>query len=217
VRLLLAVALTAFGLAVAPTATAVPGVCPPVCDSIPDSAWPVSSQLPLYAQYRWPGLAGLAVSAASPQFAYEQVCKLGQALGDPREYAVSARAEVDNGPGQWRLRVQVLHWRGAVADTGTLVRAMIAGATTHLRRCPAAGVSPSLTTVDSERVAAVISVADELVMHQYLLADLSNGTIVELAMWATLPVAVPWPTVSDVDVFDALGAPLCQAYLGSCR
>ncbi|AMO59520.1 ATPase [Mycolicibacterium phlei] len=216
-RLLLAVALTAVGLAVAPVTSAVPGVCPPACDSIPDSAWPVSSRLPLYPQYRWPGLAGLAVSPSSPRFAYEKLCRVAPVRDDPREYAVSARAEVDNGPGQWRLQVQILHWRGPVSDSGPLVTAMLDTASWQLRLCPVPGVSPSLTTMDAERVAAVISVADDQVMHYYLLADPSNGTIVELALSATLPVAVPWPTVSDVDVFDALGAPLCQAYLGSCR
>lgn len=216
VRWLLAVAL-GFGLAVAPPAGAVPGVCPPFCDAIPDSAWPVSSSLPLYAQYQWPGLGGLAVTARSPRFVFEELCASPAVPADPRAYVVAERAEIGNGPGQWRLRSQVLHWRGPVGWSGPLARSVVEDATARLRSCQATGVSPSITTAGAEQLAAVISVAGQKVVHQYLLADPSSGTVVELALWTELPAQVPWPGAADAQVLDALAAPLCQAYLGSCR
>ena len=54
-------------------------------------------------------------------------------------------------------------------------------------------------------------------MHEYLLAHPGSSTVVELAMWSTLPPQVDWPAVSDAQVFEAMAAPLCNAYLGSCR
>lgn len=215
-RWLLAVAL-GFGLAVAPPAGAVPGVCPPICDAIPDSAWPVSSSLPLYEVYRWPGLAGLAVNVPSPRFVFEEWCASPAVPGDPRAFAVAARAQIDNAPGHWHLRSQTLHWRGPVGWTGPLVSSVVEDATTRLRACQATGVSPSITTADAEQMAAVISVAGREVVHQYLLADPASGTVVELALWAELPAQVPWPAVPDAEVFDVLAGPLCRAYLGSCR
>jgi hypothetical protein len=78
-------------------------------------------------------------------------------------------------------------------------------------------VSPSITTSDPLRLAAVISIPGQRVIHQYLLADPSSSTVVELAMWSTLPPLVPWPAVPDRQVLDAMAAPLCDVYLGSCR
>ena len=54
-------------------------------------------------------------------------------------------------------------------------------------------------------------------LHEYLLADPRSGTLVELAMWATTPPLVDWPSVPDAQVLDAMAAPLCTAYIGSCR
>ena len=76
---------------------------------------------------------------------------------------------------------------------------------------------PSITTNDPQRIAAVISDAGRRVMHTYLLADPKSGTVVELAMWSSLPPQVDWPAVADAQVLDALAAPLCSAYIGSCR
>lgn len=219
--MLLAVTLVAFGLAVAPTpaAHAVPGVCPPICDAVPDSAWIVPIDIPLYPVYRWPGLAGLAVTAAAPRFIFEEFCASPAVPGDPRAYAVAASARVTKPAGQWQLRAQVMHWRGDAAQNEPLVRSVLDTAGSRLRSCQSTAplVSPSLTTSDPERIAAVISVAGRQVVHQYLLAHPASGTIVELALWSPLPALVPWPAVPDVGVFDALEAPLCQAYLGSCR
>ena len=63
----------------------------------------------------------------------------------------------------------------------------------------------------------MISDAGHQVMHEYLLADPDSSTIVELAMWLSLPPQVEWPSVADGQVLDAMAAPLCNAYLGSCR
>jgi hypothetical protein len=221
VKLLLAVTLAAFGVALAPgsTSEAVPGFCPPVCDAIPDSAWIAPTSIPLYPVYRWPGLPGLAVTAHTPRFAFEDVCVSPRVAGDPRDYAVAARATVSQLPGHWQLQAQVLHWRGDTAQNGPIARAVVHDAASRLRSCQATAplASPSLTTVDGERIAAVISVAGQKVVHQYLLAHPASGTVVELAMWSAVPPQVPWPAVPDAEVLDALAAPLCEAYLGSCR
>jgi hypothetical protein len=221
VRLLLAVGLAAFGLAVAPNpaAGAVPGVCPPICDGIPDPAWIAPTEIPLYSVYQWPGLAGLAVTAAAPRFVFEEVCAAAPVPGDPRAYAVAAKASVSNPAGQWQLQAQVLHWRGDTAQNGPLARSVLDAARTRLRICQLTTplVSPSITTAEPERVAAVISVAGQKVVHEYLLVHPASGTIVDLALWSALPVQVPWPATADAQVFDALAAPLCEAYLGSCR
>lgn len=224
-RLLFAVALATFGLALTagpvpgPGARAVPGVCPPICDAIPDAAWPASSSLPLASVYSWPGLAGLAVNAPAPRFVFEELCASPPVPGDPRDYVVAARAQVNNPTGQWQLRAQVLHWRGDVAHNGPLTRTVLDSAQLRLRTCQLTAplVSPSITTADGERVVAVISVAGQKVVHQYLLAHPTSGSIVELALWSALPLQVPWSAVPDAQVLDALAAPLCEAYLGSCR
>jgi hypothetical protein len=65
-----------------------------------------------------------------------------------------------------------------------------------------------------ERLAA--AVGGPVILHQYLLADPVNSTVTELALWSQSPPRTPWPAVIDATVFDALGAPLCVAYIGSC-
>jgi hypothetical protein len=37
-----------------------------------------------------------------------------------------------------------------------------------------------------------------------------------LALWSDAPAQTPWPSVTDTAVLDALSAPLCTAYIGSC-
>jgi hypothetical protein len=222
-RLLLAVALATCGLAVAPSAgwqaRAVPGACPPICDAIPDSAWVNPTAIPLYPVYRWPGLAGLAVTAPSPRFGFEAVCGSPPVAEDPRAYAVGARSVVLHEEGQWNLLVQVIHWRGDTATGGATALATLETARSRLRVCQAtvAAASPSVTTDDAQRVAAVISVAGKQVMHEYLLAHPNSSTVVELAMWSSLPAQVDWPAVADAEVLDAMAAPLCSAYIRSCR
>lgn len=220
-RLLLAVAVATCGLAIAPNsgwpARAVPGACPPICDAIPDSAWIVPTSVPLYPVYRWPGLAGLAVTAPSPRFGFEALCGSPPIAQDARAYGIGARSVVLQPEGQWNLLVQVIHWRGDAATGGPIALATLEAARSRLRDCQPAAASPSVTTNDSQRVAAVISVAGKQVMHEYLLAHPGSSTVVELAMWSTLPAQVDWPAVPDTQVLDAIAAPLCDAYIRSCR
>jgi hypothetical protein len=220
---MLAVALATCGLAIPPIAgwqaRAVPGDCPPICDAIPDSAWVDPTAIPLYPVYRWPGLAGLAVTAPSPRFGFEALCTSPPVANDPRAYAVAARSVVLHPEGQWNLLVQVVHWRGDTATFGDTALTALENARSRLRDCQstAAQASPSITTNDPERIGAVISDAGDQVMHEYLLADPDSSTIVELALWSSLPPQVGWPAVADAQVLDAMAAPLCSAYIRSCR
>jgi hypothetical protein len=223
VRLLLAVALATCGLTIAPSAGwpahAVPGECPPICDAIPDAAWIAPTSIPLYPVYRWPGLAGLAVTAPSTRFGFEALCGSPPVANDARGYAVAARSVVLHAGGQWNLLVQVIHWRGDIATGGPTALTTLETARSRLRDCQSTAdtASPSITTNDRGRIAAVISDAGKQVMHEYLLAHPDSSTVVELAMWSTLPPQVDWAVVPDAQVFDAMTAPLCNAYLGSCR
>jgi hypothetical protein len=223
VRLLAAVAVATCATALTSVtgwpARAVPGQCPPICDAIPDAAWIAPTSVPLNSVYQWPGLAGLAVTAPSPRFGFEAMCGSTPVAGDPRAYAVAARSVALHEVGQWNLLVQVIHWRGDTATGGTTALGTLETARSRLHDCPstAATVSPSVTTSDSTGIAAVISDPGRQVMREYLLADPDSSTVVELAMWSSLPPKVDWPAVSDEQVLDAMAAPLCNAYLGSCR
>ncbi len=213
-RVKLAAVLATCGLAFAPSppVNAVPGFCPPICDAIPDSAWIAPSAVPLFPVYRWPGLAGIAVTAPAPRFAFEDLCASPLILGDPRNYAVAARAVVNNPDGQWQLRAQVIHWRGDAGLGGPTASASLDLARARLRGCQVTAplASPSITTDEPTRLAAVISVAGQQVMHQYLLAHPDSSTVVELALWSTLPPQVAWPGVPDIAVLDAMACPVVQ-------
>jgi hypothetical protein len=217
--MMLAAALVTCGLVIAPTAHAVPGVCPPICDAIPDSAWIAPTSIPLYPVYQWPGLAVLAVTAPSPRFGFEALCGSPPVADDARAYAVAARSVVLHPEGQWNLLVQVVHWRGDTATGGPTALGTLDTAMSRLRDCQstAAKASPSITTTSPTRIAAVISDTGHQVMHEYLLAHPESSTVVELAMWSSLPPQVDWPAVADAQVLDAMAAALCNAYLGSCR
>ena len=202
------------------SARAVPDTCPPNCDRIPAAAWVSPTALPLATPYGWPDLAPLAVPVRPARWKFEEICATSPHTGDPREYAVGARASVANPPGQWQLAVQVVHWRGETWRGGQLADDAVAVATMALRSCQlgALWASPSVTTAESGRLAAVISVAGPAptVVRQYLVSQPASSTVVELAMWALSPPAVEWPIIADSQVFDALTAPLCDAYIASC-
>ena len=216
-RTVLAVLMATGALAVAPASSAEPASsCPPACNRIPATAWIAPSSIPLDSRYDWPELAGVAVTARSPRFRFEELCA-GPALGsDPRTFAVAERASVSNAGGQWHMQAQVLHWRGETWWAGQLARDAFAAAVTALRACQQtnAMASPSLTVDEPVRMAAAIS--GPVILHEYLLADPVNSTITELSLWSDSPPQTPWPTITDTTVLDALGAPLCTAYLGSC-
>lgn len=208
-----------FSLLGQPIAGADPDTCPPNCDRIPATAWIDSGAIPLNAKYAWPDLAGIALPVQRPRFRFEELCATPPTAGDPREFAVAARAALTNPAGQWQLQVQVLHWRGDSWYGGQLADQVLTSAAAALRSCRATGVSPSVTTDQPGRIAAVFSVAGTAptILHQYLLSHPQSGSVVELAMWASSPPADNWPVIPDAQVLDALLAPLCVAYIASCR
>jgi hypothetical protein len=219
----MAVVTAAYGLLVAVPAPAQanPDNCPPACDRIPESGWIGPTAIPLFSTYRWPGLAGVAVTAQAPRLRFEELCATSAALGDARSYAVAAKAAVGNSPGHWQLHAQVMHWRGETWLGGQIADATLRSAAAALRACQqsAPESSPSITTDEPGRLAAVISGAGPTphVLHEYLVSHPQSSTVTELALWATSPPAVPWPVVNDQQVFDAMIAPLCVAYIGSCQ
>lgn len=224
-RLMLAVLLATCGVICAPggvgPAYARPMDCPPNCDRIPNSAWIDPAALPLYSTYRWPGLPGIAVTATNPRFRFEEACATPPVPDDPRIEVVAARAVVPQPDGQWQLQVQVMHWRGETWRGGQLAADVFDKAAAALRGCQLTSplTSPSLTTDTPNRVAAVVSgvLPGQTVLHEYLLVNLSNSTVVEVALWATTPPQVGWPAVADAQILDAMSSPLCTAYIGSCR
>ena len=223
--MMLATVLAACGLVIAPNpvgpAYAQPMDCPPTCDRIPDSAWIEPTAIPLYPIYRWPRLAGVAVTVTDPHFRFEEGCRTPPVVDDARRYAVAARAVVPQPPGQWQLQVQVLHWRGETWRGGETALATFRAAVTSLRTCQLTAplASPSLTTDSPERMAAVVSglLPGQQILHQYLSVHPRSSTLVEVAMWAVPPPRVGWPSVPDAQVLDAMATPLCRAYIDSCR
>ena len=223
-RLVLAATLIAGGLLVACVsssgfAVADPETCPPVCDQIPDTAWISSSAIPLNATYHWPSPAGSAVAmtgGATPRFRFEEVCATPAFPQDTRNSAVASRVTVDRPPGQWQLRAEVVHWRGDTARGGQSATSVFDIAAAALRGCQlgASGESPSVTVDEPNRLSAVVS--GPVIMHTYLVAHSENSTISELTLWASDPVQLPWPIISDAQVLDAMASSLCAAYLGSC-
>jgi hypothetical protein len=217
--MLIACGLAATGVSSSGSAVADPETCPPVCDQIPDTAWISPSAIPLNSTYHWPSLAGSAVSmtgTATPRFRFEEVCATPASPQDTRNSAVAGRATLENAVGQWQLRAQVLHWRGDTARGGQDASSVLAIAEAALRGCQlgAPAESPSVTVDEPNRLAAVIS--GPVIMHTYLVAHPENSTLSELTMWATDPVQLAWPIISDAQVLDAMSAPVCAAYLGSC-
>jgi hypothetical protein len=221
--LVLATMLLAGGLVTACMSSAAahadPETCPPVCDRIPDTAWILSSGIPLNSTYRWPSLAGVAVpmtGTATPRFRFEEVCATPAFPQDTRNSAVASRATVVNPQGQWQLQDEVLHWRGDTARGGQNASSVFDVAAAALRGCQlgAAAESPSVTVDEPNRLVAVIS--GPVIMHTYLVAQPENSTISELTLWSSEPPQVPWPVISDAQVLDAMTSPVCAAYIGSC-
>lgn len=216
-RMALAVMLALAGLMPTPPAGAEPlSTCPPACNRIPDTAWISPTDIPLNAQYAWPQLAGLAVTARAPRFRFEELCA-GSPIGeDPRAFAVAQRSVVTAPDGQWQLQAQIVHWRGETWWGGQLAKDVVAAATSALRACQQTNpdASPSVTSAGPDMVAAVVS--GPVILHQYLLADTVSSTVAELALWSVAPPLTPYPAVDDARVFAALAAPLCTAYIDSC-
>lgn len=215
-RLVLAAMLALCGVTVAAPVAAQPYNCPPACDAIPASAWVSSAAVPLDLTYRWPRLSGIAAAAPAPRFRFEDLCAAPPGAPGPRGYAVSEKAGVVNAAGQWQLQAQIVHWRGETWRGGELVNATFAAAVDALRACQRSNLlaSPSLTVDEPGRMAAVVS--GPVILHQYLVANPANSTVSELALWSNGSPLTPWPAVSDRAILDAMSAPLCTAYIGSC-
>jgi len=213
---LTAVVMSSYLAVAAPVAAEPASTCPPACNRIPATAWIAPSAIPLNSTYSWPQLAGLSVTARSPRFAFEELCATPAAAADPRSYVVAERSEVSNAEGHWQLRAQVLHWRGETWRGGQDAMSTFAAAVAALRACQATNpaASASLIVDQPDRLAAAIS--GPVILHEYLLADPVNSTLTELALWSEAPPQTPWPAVTDTAVLDALGAPLCTAYIDSC-
>ncbi len=210
----------AFALVVVTPGHAEPETCPGVCDRIPNTAWIDRHAVPLDPVYHWPALAGLAVhvtgSAAGPRFRFEELCATPVAPQDPRDSAVAARATVVHPAGQWQLQAQILHWRGDTARGGPIAASVFSNAVAALRGCQQRALlqSPSITTDEPNRMAAVIS--GPVIMHTYLVAHVASSTVSELTLWSSGPVAAPWPAIADDSVLNSMTAPLCEAYIASC-
>jgi hypothetical protein len=215
------VAAVTLGMVSAPMAQADPATCPPDCDTIPPAAWIAPAVIPLDAEYHWPTLSPLAVVQQRPRFYFEDQCAGSPTPNDPRAYAVAARATVTRPPGEWQLQAQVLHWRGDTWLGGQLADEVVRSAAAALRACQltAPHVSPTVTTEEPGKLAAVLTVAGTptTVVHQYLMAHPQSSSVVELAMWSTSPPADNWPAIPDGRMLDAMMAPLCEAYIASCR
>lgn len=199
-------------------ATAEPDACPPVCDQIPETAWIHQRAVPLDSTYHWPALPGAAVPLTGKvtRFRFEDLCAARGVANDPRDSAVSARATVSHPDGQWQLQAQVLHWRGDTTRGGAIAASVFNTAVAALRGCQLGAPlqSPSVTTDESTRMAAVVS--GPVVMHTYLVAHVASSTISELTVWSSGPPQVPWPSMADAPVLDAMTSPLCEAYIASC-
>lgn len=222
-RVVLATMLVASGLVAARVSAVVahadPETCPPVCDRIPDTAWIAPSTIPLNSTYRWPSLAGAAVpmtGTTTPRFRFEEVCATPAFAQDTRNSAVASRTTVANPQGQWQLQAQILHWRGDTWLGGQLASSVFNAAVAALRGCQrgAPAQSPSVTTDEPNRLAAVIS--GPVIMRTYLVSHPQSSTISELTLWSSAPPAVPWPVISDSGVLDAMTGPVCAAYIASC-
>jgi hypothetical protein len=190
-----------------------------VCDQIPNTAWIQQRAVPLDSTYHWPALAGLAVpltGSGTARFRFEDLCGTAAAPQDPRDAAVVARVTVTHPDGQWQLRAQILHWRGDTARGGPIAASVFGDAVAALRGCQqrAPAQSPSITSNEPNRMAAVIS--GPVVMHTYLVAHVASSTVSELSLWSAGPPQVPWPTIADDSVLNAMVAPLCDAYIASC-
>ena len=224
-RMMLAAILAAWGLAIAPGAVgpayALPMDCPPNCDRIPNSAWIDPTALPLYSTYRWPGLAGIAVTATNPRFRFEEACASPPVPDDPRGFAVAARAAVPQPDGQWQLQVQVMHWRGETWRGGQLACGGLRQGGGRAARLPV-DLSADIAVAHHRRPrpggrggqrgaarsggAARISAGQPAQQHRRRGGAVGND-----------PPRVDWPAVPDAQVLDAMNAPLCTAYIDSCR
>ncbi len=214
----------------APDPNRVPnGNCPPACTHIPDSAWVAPSPIPLDDVYSWPQLAPLSEAVTSPRFEMDYLCAAPPVTDDQRDVAVAAHIMLPNPPGQWQLSVQIVHWRGDPWIAGQHASAVMDNASAVLKNecsSPTAGAIVSGVAEQflpgghpGQSLIATITVGGPkpVVAHEYLVSDLRNSTVVELAMWSTDPASVDWPAVDGDKLLADMVAPLCTAYVNSCN
>ena len=86
-----------------------------------------------------------------------------------------------------------MHWRGETWRGGQLASAVFDKAVAALRGCQLTSplTSPSLTTDAPDRMAAVVSgvLPGQPVLHEYLLVNPCNSTVVEVAHVGGYPAA----------------------------
>ncbi|OBF41680.1 hypothetical protein A5724_04935 [Mycobacterium sp. ACS1612] len=204
------------------------GNCPPACTQIPDAAWIDPAAIPLYNDYRWAPLAALSEPVTNPRFKIDELCAAPPASSDERDGSLAARIILPNPPGQWQLQVQVLHWRGDPWIAGQRASAVMDGAVNILRNnCAFSSPGVYVTRIAEQNLpggnpgqslAATITETGTtpMVAHVYLISDLRNSTVVELAMWSATPLTVDWSPINDDQLFADMVAPLCTAYVNSC-
>jgi hypothetical protein len=206
--------LVACGLVVAPPLPP-PRDVPPACDRIPEAAWIPPWGIPLNSHYAWPRLPGVAVTAVAPRFRFEELCASPPVLLDPRSWAVAERALVVNPEGQWQLQAQVLHWR---VRRGVAVNWPRRCSTPRPGRCGLVGPRDGLALGDDGRARpdgggdrwpgdpAPVPGRQPREQHDHRAGDVVDGA-----------PADSLAGVDDTAVLDAMGAPLCAAYIGSCQ
>jgi len=152
----------------------------------------------------------------------------GPIARDERDGALAARIILPNRSGQWQLQVQILHWRGDPWIAGQRASAVMDAATTLLRdNCAINSPGVSVTRIAEQNLSggnpgqSLGATITELgtsptVAHVYLISDLRNSTVVEVAVWSTSPPALDWPTINDDQLLADMVAPLCTAYVNSC-
>jgi hypothetical protein len=204
------------------------GNCPPACTQIPDTAWIAPTAIPLYDNYSWPPLGPLSEPVSRPRFKSDELCAAGPSTDEERDSAIAAHIILPQPPGQWQLQVQIVHWRGDPWIAGQRASAVMDAATSLLRdKCSytSPGVSVSRFATQNlpgghpgQSVSAVISEAGDtpMVAHEYLVSDLRNSTVVEVAMWSNSPPTVDWPPINDDQLLADMAASLCTAYVNSC-
>jgi hypothetical protein len=155
------------------------------------------------------------------------LCAAGPVADDERGSALASRIILPNPPGRWQRQVQILHWRGDPWVAGQRASAVMDSATALLRsKCSFTAPGVSVSRIAEQNVpghpgqslTAVITQigTTPMIGHEYLVSDLRNSTVVEVAMWSTSPPAVDWPTINDDQLLADMVAPLCTAYVNSC-
>ena len=213
----------AFSLLGQPIAHADPDTCPPNCDRIPATAWIDPAAIPLAAKYHWPDLAGIAVPRCTTAVPLRGGVRDARGCPTTRglmRWRPRPPSPIRPASGSCRFRCCTgAASRGTAGSSPTRSSALGDRPRCGRVRCTAPQASPSLTTDEPGRLAAVLSVAGDAptVLHQYLVAHPQSGTVVELAMWASSPPAEDWPVVLDYPAARRAGGAAVRAYIASCR